>query len=180
MQTPLSLERKVTISKLPNNSWVKHQLDKSTEWLAELLKEMNENATIAPVHILLSQTSIDVTIELMRKFKGEVGEYVLARGTIEATYATECVRTLRPMQEKLSAEFKTCFVPESVLKSEEYAETSEIWLDGETWELYGYDKNQIDLAEMVHEQAYLNYNYYPRIDADAPLNLGTPGDKPRQ
>ncbi len=180
MPAPLSLERQLALTKLPNNSWVSFQIDKSTDWLKELLQEMNENATIAPAHIILSQTSIELKIELMRKFKGEIGEYVLARGCVEATYATECVRTLRPMQEKLKTEFKSCFAPEALLKSEEYAETSEIWLDGDTWELYAYTKNQLDIAEMVHEQAYLSYNYYPRIDAEAPLNEDLPDDKTRQ
>jgi len=179
MQAPLSLEAKITISKLPTNSWVSYEADKTTPWMSELLKEMNENTKIAPPHILLSQTSIELKLELNKKFKGEIGEYVLARGHVAATYATECVRTLRPMQEKLAADIKACFVAEDVLQSEEYAETSEIWLDGETWELYPYAKNQVDIAEMIHEQAYLNYNYYPRIDADSPLATDVPGNKPR-
>ena len=175
-----SLDARYTITKMAKDAWVSYTADKNVAWVADLLREMNEHATTHTSDAHFANSVIHLSVELSRKYKGEIGEYVLARGTIRATYDTECVRTLQPMQESLTAEFKTCFVPTTVTQSEEYAETGEIWLDGDTWDMYAYEKNQIDVSEMIHEQAFLNYNYYPRLDADGPLDADLPSDKSRQ
>lgn len=182
MMTPLetTLEARINMAKLPLNSRLNFKLDKKQNWLKDILLEMNENAKDRTPEEWLNETEITLELELMKCFKGEIGEYLLVTGHLEASYATECVRTLKPMKENLTADFKSCFAPEALLSSEEYAETGEIWTDNHTWELYGYERHHVELFEMVREQAYLNYNYYPRIDADGPLNLDFPGDKSRQ
>jgi hypothetical protein len=63
------------------------------------------------------------------------------------------------------------FVSEKIAESEEYKDTSEIWLNGETWELYTHKRNLVELSEMIHEQIYLNYDYYPRIDAAPSIEM---------
>ncbi len=182
MMNPLqnTLEAQVNMVRMPQNSTLTFKVDKNTAWVADILKELNEKATDKSPEEWLQETDLTVDITLKKCFKGELGEYLLAKGNISATYATECIRTLQPMKESFSAEFNTCFAAENVLESEEYAETGEIWVDGETRELYAHKRNLANIAEMIHEQAFLNYNHYPRLDADGPLNLDIPSDKPRQ
>jgi uncharacterized metal-binding protein YceD (DUF177 family) len=173
-QSQMPVGAEVNISKIPMDAWVKHELsNKDSEWLTELLKELNENATTKSPEAWLDETHVNLKLSWIKHFKGEMGEYLLVKCAIESHYATECVTTLQPMNMDLKVEFQAAFVPQKIVDSEEYQETSEIWLDGETWELYGYSKNMIQLFEMVHEQVYLNYDYYPRLDAkqDEPSEL---------
>lgn len=171
------LDATVNLAKLPLNAKLSFKLDKSQSWLSDILVEMNENAHDRSAEEWLAETEIVVELELMKGFKGEIGEYLLAEGTIRATYATECVRTLKPMKDHLEAPFKACFVPTKLVESEEYAETGEIWLDGKVWDIYGYERHQVPFSEMLHEQAFINYNYYPRLDADSPLDLDAANDE---
>ncbi|MBY0517406.1 MAG: DUF177 domain-containing protein [Bacteriovoracaceae bacterium] len=182
MKNPLEnhLESNLNISKLPINATVTHSLDKSAPWVKAILVELNENASEKTPEEWILETDINIRIELTKKFKGEIGEYLLVKGTVDANYATECVRTLKTMKDSVHAEFNTCFAPEAVLQSEEYAETGEIWIDGETRDLYGYKKNHVELNEMIHEQIYMNYNTYPKLDADSPLDGTIDADKMRQ
>ncbi len=183
MNAPLeiTLDAKLNLAKIGLNTVIKARATKETPWLLDLLKELNEKASaLLPASVVLAQSQIELVSEITKRFKGEIGEYLLVKGTLTATYATECVRTLKPMTESLSAEFKVCFAPKALLESEEYAESAEIWTDNDTWELYGYERHQIDIAEMVHEQAYLNYNYYPRIEEEKALDEAGPDDEPLQ
>lgn len=171
------LDATVNLAKLPLNSKLSFHLDKSQPWLRDILVEMNENAHDRTADEWLAETDISVDLELLKGFKGEIGEYLLAEGTIRATYATECVRTLKPMKETIEGPFKACFAPTKLVESEEYAETGEIYMDGKVWDIYGYERYQIPLSEMIHEQAFINYNYYPRLDAEGPLPLDSSNDE---
>jgi uncharacterized metal-binding protein YceD (DUF177 family) len=159
----------INLIKLPANAAYEFELDQETDWLKEILTEMNEHATDKKPEIYLKETHLKVYGDIEKKNKIEMGEFLLARGTIEAEYATECVRTLKPMKVELSIPFKVCFVDESMANSEMFAEIDETWVENDTYEIYFYTKRTINFQEMIHEQIYLNYNQYPVLDADAKL-----------
>ncbi len=159
----------INLIKLPANTVFEFELDHETDWLKEMLLEMNEHATDKKPDVYLKETYLNVYGEIEKKNKVEMGEFLLARGTIEAEYATECVRTLKPMKVELSVPFKVCFVDESMANSEMFAEIDETWVENDTYEIYFYTKRTVNFQEMIHEQIYLNYNQYPVLDADAKL-----------
>jgi uncharacterized metal-binding protein YceD (DUF177 family) len=159
----------INLIKLPANTVFEFELDHETDWLKEMLLEMNEHATDKKPDVYLKETHLHVYGEIEKKNKVEMGEFLLARGTIEAEYATECVRTLKPMKVELSVPFKVCFVDESMANSEMFAEIDETWVENDTYEIYFYTKRTVNFQEMIHEQIYLNYNQYPVLDADAKL-----------
>lgn len=159
----------INLIKLPMNNIFEFELDQSTDWVREILMEMNEHATYKKPEALLNETSLRIIGEIEKKNKLEFGEFLLARGTIEAHYATECVRTLKPMKVDLTVEFKCCFVDESMSTSEQFAELDETWVENDTYEVYFYNKRTVDFQEMIHEQIYLNYDQYPVLDAEAKL-----------
>lgn len=159
----------INLIKLPVNNIFEFDLDQSTDWVREILMEMNENATTKKPEAFLAETSLSIVGEIEKKNKLEFGEFLLVRGDIEAEYATECVRTLKPMKVKLSVPFKCCFVDEAMATTELFADLDETWVENDTYEVYFYNKRTVNFQEMIHEQIYLNYDQYPVLDADAKL-----------
>ena len=98
-----------------------------------------------------------------------MSEFLLVTGTIEATYATECVRTLKPMKVELEIPFKVIFIDETLATSDLFADIDETWVENDTYEIYFYNKRTVNFMDMIHEQIFLNYNQYPVLDADAKL-----------
>lgn len=161
---------KINLIKLPANNPILFELDQETDWVKEFLMEMNENATEKTPEEYLEETSIFISGEMEKKNKPDMGEFLIVKGTIEADYVTECVRTLKPMTVQLDVPFKVVFVDESLATSELFAEIDETYIENDVYEIYFYNKRTIDFQEMLHEQIFLNYNQYPVLDADSKLD----------
>jgi uncharacterized metal-binding protein YceD (DUF177 family) len=168
-----NLPRTINIIKVQLNNEQHYQLDIEQDWIKELLIEMNEHATEKKPEEYLEDTFLDIDLTITKKYKEEMGEYLLVNGAMSSTYATECIRTLKPMTMDLDLEFRACFLDEKFEKDELYVDIDEVFEDGEVYELYFFSKNTIKLQEMIHEQIYLQYNQYPVLDPDAKLDTGT-------
>lgn len=175
-----TLEPKLNLVKFPINTQLTFELDQTTPWVAELLKEMNEGATDKSPDQWLQETSLKLHLELAKKFKNEEGEYLLVKGQVKATYVDEHVRTLAPLKLELDLSFKAVFLNEPLLQTEAFEELDEIWLDGDTYEIYTYKKATADLGEMIHEQLFLHRIQYPGVELDEAMDGGLDTDKPRQ
>jgi uncharacterized metal-binding protein YceD (DUF177 family) len=169
---------KINLIKLPANHLISFELDPDTDWVREFLLEMNENATEKSPEAYLEETSILISGELEKKNKTDLGEFLLVKGTIEADYVTECVRTLKPMTVQLDVPFKVVFVDEALASTELFAEIDETYVENDVYEIYFYTKRTVEFKDMLHEQIFLNYNQYPVLDADAKLDGVDSGDSP--
>lgn len=167
---------KINLIKLPANNPLVFELDSETDWVKEFLLEMNENASEKTPEEYLNETSIFISGEMEKKNKPDLGEFLLVKGTIEADYVTECVRTLKPMTVQLDVPFKVIFVDESLATSELFAEIDETFVENDVYEIYFYNKRTVEFQEMLHEQIFLNYNQYPILDAESKLNGVDSGD----
>lgn len=156
----------INLIKLPTNASFEFDFDETTDWVGEILKEMNEHSTDKK---LLAQTSLKVFGEAEKKNKQDLSEILVVKGHIEADYATECVRTLKPMKMQLDIPFKVCFVDESLANAEQFKDIDETYVENDVYEIYFYNKRTVDFQEMIHEQIFLNYDQYPVLDADAKL-----------
>lgn len=169
---------KINLIKLPANNPILFELDSETDWVKEFLVEMNENASEKTPDEYLNETSIFISGEMEKKNKPDLGEFLLVKGTIEADYVTECVRTLKPMTVQLDVPFKVIFVDESLATSELFAEIDETFVENDVYEIYFYNKRTVEFQEMLHEQIFLNYNQYPVLDAESKLDGVDSGDAP--
>lgn len=169
----------INLIKLPSNTVFEFEFDQDTDWIRDILIELNENATDKTPEMYLKETQLVVLGEVEKKNSLEMGEHLLIRGQIEADYATECVRTLKPMKVELTIPFKVVFIDESLATSELFAEIDETWVENDTYEIYFYTKRTVNFQEMIHEQTFLNYNQYPVLDADAKL-LGVDWRSPQK
>jgi len=159
----------INLIKLPANNPVLFDLDKETEWVKEFLLEMNETATNKSPTDLLNETFLTISGEYVKKNRQDMGEYLLVKGLIKASYATECVRTLKPMTVEIEVPLKICFVDESLATTELFNEMDETFVDNDVYELYFYNKRTVEFGEMIHEQIFLNYDQYPILDAECDL-----------
>jgi uncharacterized metal-binding protein YceD (DUF177 family) len=159
----------INLIKIPANNEFDFSFDQNTDWIKEILVELNENATDKSPEEYLQETSFSLTGTLEKKNKPELGEFLLVDGFISTTYVTECVRTLKPMSVNLEIPFKVCFLEQALETSEMFHETDETWIENEVYQIYYYDKRMVAFKEMIHEQVFLNYNQYPVLDAESPL-----------
>jgi uncharacterized metal-binding protein YceD (DUF177 family) len=165
-----SLDAKLNIVKFPRDTKKSYVLGTEQDWVKALLIELNEKADAKSIEEFLEETSIELKIDIIKKYKEVCADYILISGEFKASYVTKCVRTLVDMPDSISLDFKACFLEEHFEKEEAYADQSEIYQDDDMYELYFYVKKFADLAEMVHEQVYLNINQYPVADEETPLN----------
>jgi uncharacterized metal-binding protein YceD (DUF177 family) len=159
----------INLIKLPSNTKYEFELDEETSWLKQILEELNQNAIEAGLEDLLKKSGINLTGSLEKKNKEDMGEFLLISGNLDLTYATECVRTLKPMIMKLSVPFNVCFLDETLGTSEMFAETDQTWVENIVYEVYYYNKRIVNFQEMLHEQVFLNYDQYPVLDAESKL-----------
>lgn len=160
---------KINLIKLAANNPIQFELDQDTDWVKEFLMEMNENATERTPEEYLEETSILISGEIEKKNKPDMGEFLIAKGIVEADYVTECVRTLKPMTVQLDVPFKIVFIDEALATSELFAGIDETYVENDVYEIYFYNKRTIDFQEMLHEQIFLNYNQYPVLDAESKI-----------
>ena len=163
------ISAQIPLIKLAANAKFEFEFDKTTEWVKEILMELNENASDKTPEAYLNETELFITGEAEKKNKQDINEILTVHGTIEAKYATECVRTLKPMKVELNIPFKVCFIDESLATAEQFADIDETYVDNDVYEIYFYSKRTVDFQEMIHEQVFLNYDQYPILDADAKL-----------
>jgi len=169
MQKNDKIAAQMNLIKLPLNVRYEFEIDQSTDWVKEILMELNENASEKDPEAYLNETDLVITGEFEKKDKPDMGEFLLIKGQITATYATECVRTLKPMTMELDLPFKVCFVDESLATTELFADIDETYVENDIYEIYFYNKRTVGLQEMLHEQIFLHYDQYPVLDADSQL-----------
>jgi uncharacterized metal-binding protein YceD (DUF177 family) len=170
MQKHDKIGAKINLMKLPLNTGLEFELDQETDWVREILRELNENATEKKPEAYLQETSLLIRGTITRKQKPDLQEYVTIKGTIEADYATECIRTLRPMTMQLDVAFKVAFIDEALSETELFKDIDETYIDNEVMDVYFYNNRTIEFQEMLHEQVFLNYEQYPVLDADCKLD----------
>jgi uncharacterized metal-binding protein YceD (DUF177 family) len=161
------------ISKVPPNE-AYFSLDKSIDWIGELLNELNETSSQLPTSELFKRTKLDIDITTKKHHSTDSGEFVTMDIKVDTEYFTDCVRTLTMMKDSLAIEFKICFVSEEHSKNTMYLDQIEVFKDNQLWELHFYQKRQLDLKEAIHEQIYLNKNNYPVRENSSPAQEDSP------
>lgn len=166
------LEEKLNIARFPLNATRSYELDKSLDWVAKMLKELNEKAEAKSIEAYFDETDISIELQITKKFKQPLGEYFLIKGHVKSHYVTQCVRTLKDMPESVELDLKAGFIDSIHRESEMYLDQTEAFLDDDMYELYYHEKGFANIYDMLHEQIYLNVNQYPILDTESSLDWG--------
>jgi uncharacterized metal-binding protein YceD (DUF177 family) len=176
MSTEDNLENTLTelavplkVNKINIDESKSYQLDKTQDWVKDLLVELNEKADEQTPEEYLLETSLNIDIDMIKKFKPEEGEFLLVTGSVRAQYVTQCIRSLESMSDEFDIEFKVCYLHSKNKEHDAYKDQLETFQLGDMYELYFYEKGDADLKAVIHETIYLNLNQYPVKDPDGEL-----------
>jgi hypothetical protein len=170
MQMNNKIGAEINLIKLPLNTKFEFELDQdNTDWVRDILLELNENASEKSPEAYLQETSIFIKGNIEKKDRSDMKEFLLVDGLVQVDYVTECVRTLKPMTMQLDVPFKICFLDESLAQTDLFVDAEDTFIENDTYELYFFTKRTVDFREMIHEQIFLQYEQYPILDAEAKL-----------
>ncbi len=143
----------------------KYDLTQSIDWVHDLLAELNENSEYSEEK-LAKISSLDISLELERFFDPKLEQTLLVKSKIKSSYCTRCVKSLDPLQRQLDFEFKGAFVHESFQDDEAYKELTETYLKDDVYDIYYEDRGKFDFKSMIHEQLFLNYDFFPKVEEE--------------
>ncbi len=144
----------------------KYDLTQSIDWVALLLEELNENSEYSPEQ-LDKLSSLNIHMEIERYSDSKLDQTLLIKSHLKSVYCTRCVKTLEPLERELDFKFNAAFIHESFKEDEAYKELTETYLQDAIYDIYYEDRGRFDLKSMLHEQIYLNYDFFPKVTEDS-------------
>lgn len=160
------VDSNINILNMKPNEEESYNLNKSQDWIRDLLIELNEKMSERTQDQYLADSELDLQIRLKRVHNQPFGNVLLIKGELNLTFFTECVKTLKEMQDHLNLEFKACFVPNHFAEDDEYADLDEVFIENDVYDVHFAVNNQANLKEMIHELIYLNIDQYPSLEKD--------------
>jgi uncharacterized metal-binding protein YceD (DUF177 family) len=160
------IDGKVKLSRLPNDVYNDFKFDKETDWVRDLLVELNEKASDYNEEDKIKESYLELEFKLAKKHTKAFGEFLILHAEVKSEYYTECVKTLQTMKDLLNVHFKAVFLHNRFENDEQYEEVTEIFVENDVHELYFFNKGMADIKEVFHEQIFLNINQYPTLEVD--------------
>ncbi|MBT3586340.1 MAG: DUF177 domain-containing protein [Halobacteriovoraceae bacterium] len=160
------LEGEIQINDFSHDSEDLFELDGSTGWVADQIRELENIEDAEDEGKTYNPGKMQVTLKIQRKSKKPLGEHLVIRGKLNASYMTPCVRCLELTAMSVEAKFSSCFLHNHLEEAPEFKETASVFADNEEMDLYFYDKGQVDLKEMVHEQLFMEVDQLALHDPD--------------
>ena len=132
------------------------------EWLKDLLLELSETSPLPDTEII-EKSHLNISIEPLEISTSSVNEGLVLNFSVSAVYQTTSVETMENIEKTMSQSFSACYLEHSIKKDEAYQDQTEIFSQGEMRELYYLDETgSIPLFDTIHEQVYLNFDFYPK------------------
>lgn len=141
---------------------VEYELNEDCGWVKALFEELEEQTDRDEEGY--KRGSITCELTLKRKSGQPFGDHLLVKGRIASDYVTPCVRCLTPTSQEVDATFKAAFVPHHLEKEPEFEELDDIFTENQEFALYFHTKGNADIAEMVHENLFMNIEHFPLHD----------------
>lgn len=139
-------------------------LDEKTNWVGELLAELNEELSQDELNELGDETFLTFEGTALRRTSGKLEDHVKIDGKLNCVYGTRCIRTGAPMLDNLDIEVKMVIVDEEIITRYSYEEETTLFVDDSEYELYTSKDNRFDLKEAVHEFIWLHKDPYPSLE----------------
>ena len=160
------LKRELITTSLPPGQTKTFDLDEATDWVGELLAELNEELSSEELAELGDETFLTFEGEALRRTSGKLEDHVKFDGKLSCVFGTRCVRTGTPMLDNLDIEVKIVVVDEEIITRYGYEEETTLFVDEHEYELYTSKENRFDLKEAVHEFIWLNKDPYPTAESE--------------
>ncbi len=165
----------------------KYELKESCAWVQDLFNELEEEVDREEADY--EKGAISCELSLKRKSGKPFADHLLIRGNIKAKYMAPCIKCLKLTHQSVDADFQVCFIPQHLENEPEFEELDDIFTENEEFDLYFHQKGDADIAEMVHENLFINIEHFPLHDENClglctecgqDLNEGTCKHQPAQ
>ncbi|MCF8059444.1 MAG: DUF177 domain-containing protein [Bacteriovoracaceae bacterium] len=140
----------------------RYELDQSCAWVKDLFNELEEEVDREESEY--KSGNINCQLSLKRKSGKPFADHLLVRGKIQTNYMAPCIRCLKLTDQEVDAEFQVCFIPHHLENEPEFEELDDIFTENEEFSLYYHEKGNADIAEMVHENLFMNIEHFPLHD----------------
>ncbi|MGZ3789589.1 MAG: YceD family protein [Bacteriovorax sp.] len=157
------LDPKVHVNKYSFDIIEDYELDKKTEWVNDLLVELEEDNEDKTSY---EPATMKIKAQITRKTNNFLNDHLIVRADLEAHFHLPCGRCLYPLPQELNLSLSAAFLHESQENKPEYAEVTTVFADGQEMELYFYHKGLADIKEFLHEQIYIEVEPFPRCEGE--------------
>lgn len=135
------------------------------KWIREILDEI-ESDIESEKDFSGKPGFLGVHLYIQKKETGSYGVHLTIAGRVTTDYTAPCVRCLEPAEESSDLEFAAVYLNQHFEDTEEFQETSHIYIGQEEMELYFHEKGKVDIKELVREQLYMELEPLPVHDAN--------------
>jgi uncharacterized metal-binding protein YceD (DUF177 family) len=157
------LDPQVHVNKYSFDIIEDYELDDKTEWLNDLLVELEEDNDQESIP---SKPSMNIKAQITRKTNAFLNDHLIVKAQLNAHFHLPCGRCLFPLPQEMNLDLAAAFLHESQEKMPEYAEATTVFADGQEMELYFFRKGMADLKEFLHEQIFIEVTPFPRCDGE--------------
>ena len=157
-----TIDPKITLSRYIFDETVQYELAEDCKWVADLYEELEENTDREEEGYKKGFISVD--LQLKRKSGKPFGDHLLVKGSLKSHYTGACVRCLCVTPQEVETEFQCAFINSRFEKDPEFEELDDIFTENEEYDLYFYEKGNVEIAEMVHEYLFMNIEHFPLHD----------------
>jgi uncharacterized protein len=144
---------KISVAKLPLDTTQEFSVDQSTPWVAEILEEICEGKS--------GVGELTVEFQVTRGQSSELDEYIWIAAEVDFQGHRTCVRCLEPTLKPGHLEFEACVLDANLENNELYQESETVVCQNREMELYFYEQRMVNLKQILHEQIFVHYDYYP-------------------
>ncbi len=153
----------IFIKGLPLEAGQVYSFDGSEEWMKNILSELTED--LNEEEKKFGDSDISLELEITRKNRGSLGDYIVLDGEINIHYPTHCVKSFEMMTENQVTPIHAIVLDKNLEKSLELEEETTYFLDEDELDLYFFDR-KLEIQPIIHEYVFLNKNPYPKIDSN--------------
>ena len=133
--------------------------NEETDWLDKILHELMEN--LQGEYVQGAKRSILLDAELEIREDSNLRKVLLLTGRLNVIYSDVCSKTAELIDQELNIALKSIFVEKYMGTQNDLKDEISLFYEEEEWDLYFYEKNQVDLYPIIHEYIFLNRNPYP-------------------
>lgn len=157
---------KISIFKIDSKDTVLN-FDKQTPWFLALLEELHEDLDKDDEFFVDFRPNITFKGELVKKDKGTMGDIAILKGDLALEFCTYDVQTGEMMSEELEVAVAAVYMDAKIRDELGYQDETSFLIETQEHDLYFYENNTIDLAEVLHEYIFLNKDPYPTKNRDS-------------
>ena len=134
----------IKLNKLQSDKEEIVKLDDSIPWVKEILDELESGLDDDDLTKITIPGKFKVDLLISKRHSEEYKDHVIVEGKITGGHNTPCIRCLVPTHITLDHDFLTVFFHPSFETNPDYAETTHIYVKDRDYELYFFDKGEIN------------------------------------